>query len=102
MHLEAVCPYCKHPAYTDEGPYDDDTTEERECGGCEREYTITSSVSIDWETKCLPKDHEYEIEKYKDTLIAQCKNCDKSAFAKYPTINDQFVTAAFAAHMQSH
>lgn len=102
MHLEAVCPYFKHPAHTDDGPYRDDETEERECGNCEKPYTITSSVSIDWKTECLPEDHDYEISDYKDMLMAQCKNCDESAFSKYHQINDEHVTAAFAAHMQSH
>ena len=100
MHLEPNCPHCGQPAYTDEGPYTDDATEERECE-CGKSYLLTSSVSIDWRTKCLPEDHDYEIDIYNGGMRAECRLCEEMAFAKYPAINDEYVTAAFEKHRET-
>jgi len=96
-----TCPHCGTKAYTDDGPYGDDNTEERECGECERPYTITASVRISWRTYCLPPDHDYEVSPHNTGLHAQCKKCEEYAFSDIGTRQDEYQLAAFDKHRRA-
>lgn len=92
---EVNCPHCDCSHDTSDGPYGDGETQTWECYECEKEFSVTSHISIDYEVKCLKGQHDWLVTIHEKGLWADCKRCEEYAFElqKCEPLDDSVATA---------
>lgn len=92
------CPHCNEPYEASEGPYEEDKPDEIECDSCGQTFLCYVHYVVTYDTKCLPDNHDFKVQPFKDTLIAICRNCREVEFVEHRSLQSPAGAKAFAEY----